>query len=260
MMILIKLGGSVITDKTRYRTFNSGIVSRLCREIKESGKEVMIVHGAGSLGHVLAKEHDINSGFKEETQIPAVARICYDVRELNSMVVSELISAGIPSVSVPTGSCFVMDNRDLIFENDEPVRRFRDLGIVPVLFGDVVTDRSLGFAICSGDQIMERLADLFDPELVVFVSDIDGLYDKNPRTERDAVLYDEVDSRVLKEVSTKYDVDDVTGGVRAKMESMLRMCSGSRCCVLVNGNAEGRLLKLLRGERIVCTTAKGGIS
>ena len=168
-MILIKLGGSVITDKARYRTFNSGVVGRLCREIKESGKDVVIVHGAGSFGHVLAKEHDVNSGFRDKSQIPAVAQICYDVRELNSMVVSELISAGIPSVSVPTGSCFVMDNRELIFDNSEPIRRFRDLGIVPVLFGDVVTDRSLGFAICSGDQIMERLAELLSPETGFFV-------------------------------------------------------------------------------------------
>lgn len=259
MMILIKLGGSVITDKTHYRTFNSEVVGRLCREIKESGKEVVIVHGAGSFGHVLAKEHRINSGFKNESQIPAVAQICYDVRELDSMVVSELITAGIPSISIPTGSCFVMDNRELIFDNSEPIRRFRDLGIVPVLFGDVVTDRSLGFAICSGDQIMERLAELFSPEMVVFVSDIDGLYDKNPKTERDAMLYYEVDSTILKEVSTKHNVDDVTGGVRAKMEAMLRMCSDKRDCVLVNGNVEGRLLNLLRGESVVCTTAKGGI-
>lgn len=257
-MILIKLGGSVITDKTRYRTFDSETVGRLCREIRESGKDVIIVHGAGSFGHVLAKEHDINSGFKDESQIPAVAQICYDIRELNSMVIRELNSAGIPAVSIPTGSCFVMDGRQLIFDNSEPVRRFRSLGIVPVLFGDVVTDRSLGFAICSGDQIMERLAELFEPEMVVFVSDIDGLYDRNPKIERDAKLYDEVDSRLLKGSSTESSADDVTGGVHAKIEAMLRMCSDSRDCVLVNGTAEGRLLRLLRGERVVCTTAKGG--
>ena len=56
-MILIKFGGSVITDKSRYRTFNADVVRRLCKEIRDSGERVIVVHGAGSFGHVLAKEH-----------------------------------------------------------------------------------------------------------------------------------------------------------------------------------------------------------
>ena len=53
-MILIKLGGSVITDKKEYRKFNRDIVARLCSEIKDSGEDVIVVHGAGSFGHVIA--------------------------------------------------------------------------------------------------------------------------------------------------------------------------------------------------------------
>ena len=49
-MILIKFGGSVITDKAEYRKFNKETVARLADEIKRSGQEVIIVHGAGSFG------------------------------------------------------------------------------------------------------------------------------------------------------------------------------------------------------------------
>ncbi len=54
-MMLIKLGGSVITDKSQYRRFDKDAVSRLCREIAESGKQAVVVHGAGSFGHIVAK-------------------------------------------------------------------------------------------------------------------------------------------------------------------------------------------------------------
>ena len=258
-MILIKFGGSVITDKREYRTFRKETVARLCREIKESGQDVIVVHGAGSFGHVLAKKYSLNDGFKDKEQVPAAAQVCYDVRDLNAMIVSELNAAGIPSVSMPPGSCMVMDDRKLIMDREEIVKGFLDKGIMPVMFGDVVLDRKLGFAILSGDQVMEKLTEILDIDRVVFVSDIDGLYDRDPKTHPDAVLYENVTSDVLSGIKAETTVDDVTGGVIGKMRYMLEMSEGGRECVLINGNEEGRLLSLLKGEETVCTKATGGI-
>ena len=256
-MILIKFGGSVITDKSRYRTFNADIVKRLCREIRDSGERVIVVHGAGSFGHVLAKEHDLNGGFKDVSQIPAVAQVCYDMRDLNAMIVRELNDAGLPAVSVPTGSCFMMKGRELIIDDPSVLKSMFEKGIMPVMFGDVVMDSELGFAICSGDQVMERLKEIFDPSRVIFVSDIDGLYDRDPKNNRDAKLIEDVDRNALNSVETDITVADVTGGVRGKMETMLRMCSEGCDCILVNGAVEGRLLSLLKGEKVPCTIARG---
>ena len=256
-MILIKFGGSAITDKSRYRTFNAELVKRLCKEIKESGEKVIIVHGAGSFGHVLAKENHLNDGFKDDSQIPAVAQVCYDMRDLNGMIVKELNDAGLPAISVPTGSCFMMDDRKLIIDDPSVLTSMFEKGIIPVMFGDVVMDRELGFAICSGDQIMELLTGIFHPSRVVFVSDIDGLYDDDPKTNKDAKLIENVDRKTLDEIKTDITVADVTGGVRGKMETMLRMCSEGCDCVLVNGTVEGRLLSLLKGEKVPCTIARG---
>ena len=82
--MLIKLGGSVITDKSQYRRFDKDAVSRLCREIAESGKQAVVVHGAGSFGHILAKRYSIQDGYSSKEQIPAVAMVQHDVRELSS--------------------------------------------------------------------------------------------------------------------------------------------------------------------------------
>ena len=165
-MILIKFGGSAITDKSRYRTFNAELVKRLCKEIKESGEKVIIIHGAGSFGHVLAKENHLNDGFKDDSQIPAVAQVCYDMRDLNGMIVKELNDAGLPAISVPTGSCFMMEDRRLIIDDPSVLTSMFEKGIMPVMFGDVVMDRELGFAICSGDQIMELLTRMWPPSTV----------------------------------------------------------------------------------------------
>ena len=258
-MILIKLGGSVITDKTQYRTFNKDTIRRLCEEIHASGAETLIVHGAGSFGHVLAKEYSLQNGFSTSDQIPAVARVQYDVRELNLMVINELLNAGIPAMSVPPGSCFVMDDGKLILDDPEVLLSASKIKIMPVLFGDVVFDRRRGFSICSGDQIMEVLCKLYDPDKVVFVSDVDGLFDKDPKKNPDAELLTEVTFDILERVSGKSSVDDVTGGVMAKAESMLRMTSSNRDCVLVNGSVPGRLHSLLKGDKVISTTAKGGL-
>ncbi|MCQ2052609.1 MAG: isopentenyl phosphate kinase [archaeon] len=255
-MILIKFGGSVITDKSKYHTFNAEYVKNMCNEIRESGKKIIIVHGAGSFGHILAKKNNLDEGYSCPTQIPAVAQVCYDVRELNSMVVKELNNAGIPAVSVPTGSCFMMKNKKLIMKDVSVLKSLYNCGIMPVMFGDVVMDEKLRFGICSGDQIIEKLTKIFNPSRVIFVSDVDGLYDDDPQNNPNARLIKELSRSTFDKVSTDITVTDVTGGIREKIETMFRICSDSCDCVLVNGTVKGRLLSLLNGEKVMCTTIR----
>jgi len=255
-MILIKLGGSVITDKSEYRKFNEEQTSRLCKELAASGKNVMVVHGAGSFGHVIAKKYSLQKGLEDFSQIPAVVQVQYDVRELSQLVVKELMRAGLPAVSVPPGSCFVMDNGKLIADNDEAIKALAHIGVMPVLFGDVVTDRSKGFGICSGDQAMEILAKIFRPDKIVFVSDVDGLFTADPKTDRDAKLIENVSNGNLEGINSELAVADVTGGIRGKIEEMLEMCKYTDECVLINGTVPGRLQSFLKGDKVTCTRVR----
>lgn len=255
-MILIKLGGSVITDKSEYKKFNREQTARLCAEIAASGKGVLVVHGAGSYGHVLSKQYQLQHGLQDFRQIPAVAQVQHDVRELSLNVVEEMIKVGMPAVSVPPGSCFVMDNGRLIVGNPESIKALAHIGVMPVLFGDVVADRSKGFGICSGDQAMEALAKIFKPDRIVFVSDVDGLYTADPKKDENAKLIPEVDGKMLDKLDSELTVADVTGGIRGKVDEMLKICGDSGECILVNGTVPGRLLSLLRGEDVPCTKVR----
>ena len=89
-MVLLKLGGSVITDKRRYRTFDQVNVKRLAMEIARSKMPVIIVHGAGSFGHVLAKKYHLKDGYCDQNQLKGLAQVSLDVRDLNLRIMSAL--------------------------------------------------------------------------------------------------------------------------------------------------------------------------
>jgi isopentenyl phosphate kinase len=216
----------------------------------------MLVHGAGSFGHVLAKKYALQYGLQDFGQVPIVAQVQHDVRELSLMVTAELMKVGIPAVSVPPGSCFVMDGGKLIIKDDEALRSLAHIGVMPVMFGDVVADRSKSFGICSGDQAMEVLARIFKPSKVVFVSDVDGLYTADPKVDKDAEFIEEIDGKMLDNLDSKLTVADVTGGIRGKVEEMLRICGEDGECLLVNGTVPGRLEALLKGEKVPCTVVR----
>ena len=97
-MILVKLGGSVITDKGRYRTFDPDTAGRLAEEIASAGQEVMLVHGAGSFGHMLAKEHRLHLGITDDAQLLGASMVMSDVRELNLEVCRRMTAKGLPVI------------------------------------------------------------------------------------------------------------------------------------------------------------------
>jgi isopentenyl phosphate kinase len=248
-MILVKLGGSVITDKGHYRTFDQANVKRLAREIVRSKKPLMIVHGAGSFGHVLAKKYRLNEGYRDRGQMKGLAQVSLDVRDLNLRIMDVLLSAGLPCVSVPPGACGLMEDGKLVSFDMEVMHRYLDLGIVPVTFGDVVLDRKRGFGICSGDQLMSLLANEFEAERVIFCADVDGIFSSDPHLDKKARMIEKVDRSVLSRLPRSERNADVTGSIHGKIESILDLAKG-REALVINGRVRGRLERALRGEAV----------
>src|SRR5438874_9113325 len=97
-MRIVKLGGSVLTDKSSYRTARSDVISRLARELA-GYPDLVVVHGAGSFGHVLAKERRLAEGGGAPMD---VARLRADVRDLQQTLVRALHEAGVPAAASAT--------------------------------------------------------------------------------------------------------------------------------------------------------------
>lgn len=256
-MMLVKLGGSVITDKTQYRTFREDVLSRLVGEIVSAGKEVVLIHGAGSFGHVLASEHHIQNGYTDESQIPAAAKVMEDVRDLNLRVMRVLNDGGLPSASLPPSAVATLRSGELDELNVDLFRRYLEVGICPVTFGDVALDSERRFGICSGDHLMECLARELRPERVIFVSDIDGVFTADPSSDPDAMLIEVVDRTILDSLPRTQRCADVTGSIFGKIEKMLRIASWGGDAIVLNGNVPGRLGAALRGEAVRGSRVRG---
>ena len=256
-MHLVKLGGSVITDKTRVTTLRPAPLRRLAAEIAKAGRETIVVHGAGSFGHVKAAKHRLHEGYLEDDQLAAVSEVQRDMRQLNLAVVDALRKEGLKPVSLPPSAIARLDDGALRQIDLDIFRRYTDLGFMPVTFGDVVLDSRRWFAICSGDLLMLTLAQAFRPESVVFVADVDGVYTKDPKVFREARLLREIDAAKLSAVDiTAPRANDVTGGLAGKLERMLAVAAHTDRCLLVNGLKRGRLLAAIRGQPVVGTRVR----
>lgn len=253
-MILVKLGGSVITDKAKLRTFKRSSCDRLAKELSLVNAPLTVVHGAGSFGHIEAKKHSLHKGFKVKSQLHHVAAVQRDVRELNLRVLASLIDNSIRAVSVPPASVAKFRGGKIRKFDPDTFGQMFDLGLTPVSFGDVVPDESMGFSICSGDLVMEAIAKAFRPRLVVFCADIDGVYDADPKRNKKAKLIPELDSSKLSGLKRTESANaDVTGSIYGKVERMLAIAQYCEKCMIVNGNVPGRLGKAVSGREVAST-------
>jgi isopentenyl phosphate kinase len=251
-MRLVKLGGSVITDKARPLAFRSQVARRLARELAPSmGEGLLLVHGAGSFGHVRAAEYDLAHGLRDADQVRGAAIVQRDVRDLNLRVIDALLDAGIPAVSIPAGSFLELQGGRMAHFDAVPFQRAHARGLVPVTFGDVLMDTETGVSIASGDLLMASLAAVFRPELSVFVTKVDGVFEGDP-SDPNARLMRSVspDGARFADASSGDGVADVTGSMRGKLAEAFQVAASSKDTWIIGGGRPGRLRALLEGRRV----------
>jgi isopentenyl phosphate kinase len=257
-MFIIKLGGSVITDKTKEQTFKQGVMDDLAASIKKSNKKLIIVHGAGSFGHILAKQYELNQGYKRFEQVKGFSLTHEMVQTLSSLVLKSLHKHDVPAVSISPHSIVKLDDHKLSKIDFTIFEEYLQNDFIPVTFGDVVLDKKLGFSICSGDLLVKALAEHFKPEKIVFAIDEDGLYTANPKIDTKAKLIKTADLKELEQLSITLDKHaDVTGGMKGKIDTIKNISKHGIDTILLNGNKPDRLYKVLVGENTVSTIING---
>ena len=257
-MFIIKLGGSVITDKTKQQCFKQKIMNNLAKEIKRADKETILIHGAGSFGHILAKQYKLNEGHQNDEQIKGFSLTHEMVQTLNSLVLKSLHKNDIPAVSISPHSIVKLNDHKLEEIDYKIFEGYLEKKFIPVSFGDVVLDKKLGFSICSGDLLVSALTGHFKPEKVVFVVDEDGLYTSNPKINKDAKFINSATLKELEKLTTTTDKHaDVTKGMEGKIDTIKNIARSGINTVLLNGNKPNRLYKVLVGEDTKSTIVYG---
>jgi len=284
-MIIIKFGGSVITNKSEECKFKPAITKKLLNELRKYFDEnpgdpldsnstlknkkgnkktddnidydLLLVHGAGSFGHILAKKYQLSEGYKEKEQLIGLTKVHHDVRDLNLKFMNELLAYGFPGISLPP--MVILRNRAkmIAYIDSELFNKVLQMHCIPVTFGDVVPDDTYGFSICSGDTIIQKLAEMFSPSKVIFLTDVDGLFTANPAIEPNAKIIKNLTPKSLSSAYTSDNINpDVTGGIFLKSMIALELAKNGIETQIINGNVPERLGAALRGQQVVGTIAK----
>jgi len=257
-MFLIKFGGSVITDKAKECCFKQEVMDRLAGELHHAKEDIILIHGAGSFGHILAKKYRLNDGFKRKSQLEGFALTQATVQRLNNLVLASLHNHDLPAVSIPPHAVFSLSNHALPQVKHSIFKTYLDLGFLPVSFGDVALDTKLGFSICSGDLLMQVLATRLKPEKVIFVLDEDGLYSANPKIDKKATFLESVTVNDLRKFTTRSNTHaDVTKGMEGKLQTIQHIARTGVDTVLLNGNIHNRLYDTLKGKKTKSTIIHG---
>ncbi len=257
-MFIIKLGGSVITNKAKECCFKQETMDQLSAEIKKANTQIILIHGAGSFGHILAKQYKLNDGLKQNKQMAGFCLTQAMVQRLNSLVLDSLHNHGIPAISIAPHAVLRLSNHKFSHMEYSIFKQYLDLGFAPVSFGDVALDRRLGFSICSGDLLVQVLAAEFKPEKVIFVIDEDGLYSANPKNDANAIFIEKATTKQLEKFTTQIDAHaDVTEGMKGKIQTIRQIAKEGIDTVLVNGNIHNRLYDTLKGKKVRSTIVYG---
>lgn len=247
-MKLLKIGGSVITDKNGYRKARLENISRLANTVagiwRKGARDLVLVHGAGSFGHAVVIKHGLEEGVKNAAQKLGYADTHAACSELSLMFVKALIENGVPAISIPPAVVLSLKGGRISSFDTKIVDDYLQSGYLPVLYGDMAPDSVLGGHPCSGDQIIAYLGKGAD--MVVLVTDVDGVLDDN------GMVIPLVTEHNFFEISKhlKHTPNDVTGGMKGKLKELLAL---GTVAYIVNGLHPERVEAIFSGKATVCT-------
>ncbi len=257
--VIVKLGGSVITRKREVERARPKVLARLAREVAlVPAVPRVVLHGAGSFGHPGAKKFGLARAPLPEETVAGRARgaaiVASEVRRLHLLVLRALVAAGVSAASVPIATHARNREGRLVAFDPSPFAETLSRGLVPVSFGDVVPDERWRASILSADTIAESLVGALHPARVIFVSDVPGVYSTGGAGRRAVV--GELTPAAVASLRPAPGVADVTGGIRGKVEAMLRIADAGVDAGLISGLKDGELSRALRGETVYGSWAR----
>lgn len=255
-LVFLKLGGSLITDKTRPHTPRPDVITRLAGEIAAAmgegpGNQLILGHGSGSFGHVPAKQYQTRQGVSTEEQWRGFIEVWREASSLDRLVMDALFAAGIPAISLPPSAAVTADHGRLIAWDLTPLRHALDAGLVPVVFGDVIFDNSLGGTIFSTEDLFAFLARQLRPARLLLAGREQGVWKDFPECKQLIPEINRTNFAEIKDSLGESTGTDVTGGMAAKVHEMLALVQEvpGLEVYLFSGETHGLVKKVLSGSR-----------
>lgn len=251
MITMIKLGGSLITDKRVEASFRQPVMARIAQEIKSAlahqQDAILVGHGSGSFGHFAAKKYDTIHGVQSAEQWNGFAEVATIAAELNYLVGRELHYAGIPVWRIQP-SASTISSAGIIQEMAiDSIKAALEHGLVPLVYGDVSLDNVLGGTILSTESIFFFLVQHISVSQILLLGEVEGVLDGNGHCV--PLITPNTIAQIEKALVGSEGVD-VTGGMETKVRDMLKLAQqfpGLKIRIF-DGTAHGLLEQVLLGH------------
>ena len=260
-LVMVKLGGSIITDVNKYKTPKISEIRRLAKEIKRSNNTNLIIgHGGGSFPHVPAHKYGTSNGlYRKDSRIGA-SITQKSAAELHQIIMSSLISCGINAFSFSPSSSVVASGRTIIKWDISPIKAALKLGFIPVVYGDVAIDTKQGVCIVSTEEVFRYLSRKLKPKKIIIGTDVDGVFTSDPKTSDSAKLITVINRGNLNKAnfSSRSRKFNVTGSMRSKVLALYEISKDSHAvCQIINANKRGRMYDAISGKKVMSTIIRG---
>ena len=253
----LKLGGSLITEKTRPHTPRLEVLRRLAGEIaaalgRNPGLRLVLGHGSGSFGHVPARAYGTRLGVHTPEEWGGFVEVWREAAALNHLVVEALGEAGLKAIAFPPSACVTALDGKVAGWDLTPLRAALEAGLLPVVYGDVVFDALRGGTILSTEDLFQHLALYLLPKRWLLAGLEPGVWTDYPQCTQ---LAGEITPESLESAAPSLAgsiATDVTGGMRSKVKqslSMVEQIPGLEICIF-SGEIPGAVERVLAGETV----------
>jgi len=251
-LVLIKFGGSLITDKRQPFTVRPEKLEFLAAELAAARQanpeaDFIIGNGAGSFGHFTAHEYGLREGARTAEQYYGMSVTHNGVVRLNTLVAEALTKQHIPAFAVSPAALFTCADKQLDGQHIAPLVNLLRAGCIPVLHGDTITDTVRGTTILSTEKVLqaclEALAASYDQVFVIYLLDIDGVLSG------EGVVIPKLSPAA--EVQVRHDLQhDVTGGILGKVVSARQATALAKKVYIASGSKTGVIAAALAGQNV----------
>ncbi|MFO7807441.1 MAG: isopentenyl phosphate kinase, partial [Candidatus Moraniibacteriota bacterium] len=220
-LYILKIGGSVVTDKGgKGFSVREGLISEIGKEIKSAKEkkdfDLILIHGAGAAGHQLAREYNLVEGTGESKEkIRGALLSQLSNQKLNRKIFEIFLENGLEVTPLHTASTVAQESGEIAEFNLDCLKEALKNNFTPLLYGEMVFDRTKGMTICSGDSIAPYLAGKLDANRILYATDVNGIYTQDPYKNSHAELIEEISYNRIKEkikLSSSHNID-TTGGL-----------------------------------------------
>lgn len=233
-LVFLKLGGSLITDKTQRYAVRLDKLAELTREIKSAlaaapDLRLVLGHGSGSFGHYAVTDHmsGLTSPFADAADAGAYwqgySEVRYRAAQLNQYVMDALHAAGIPAIALQPSALVKAVNGAVASWDLSSLQAALDSSLVPVIYGDIVFDSVRGSVVLSTEALMIHLVPTLRPRRILLAGIEAAVWADYPTRDKPiASITPSSYATLVGKVGGSHG-PDVTGGMKAKVEEMLAL-------------------------------------